>query len=524
MLHELLDRSATRRPDAVALSYRASSATYAEVRAATLRLAAGLARLGISRGDRIAVHLANRPEAVELAFAASRIGAIFMPLNPGLRARQLAHVLKDSGARMLITSGAIAPQLIGTALPELEFLVASDAQPGDLEIGAIRALRLQDLHQHSPDAESLARGADFSPRDLAALFYTSGSTGLPKGVMLSHANLTAGAVTVSQYLGNEPADRILVALPWSFDYGFNQVATAFAVGACAVLTNYASAAALINEIHDERITALAGVPTMWMQLAAARWRASPPAALRYITNSGGALHAATIRALQALLPATRIFCMYGLTEAFRSTYLDPAELPRRSGSIGKAVPGQQVVVVDEAGRECAADVVGELVHRGSFVSQGYWNDDPLTRRRFRPFPIDTNGDMAVWSGDLARRDAEGFLWFVGRLDDQIKISGVRVSPTEIETVAAEVPGVAACVAVGVADELLGQRIVLYVTAAASSPELADRIREHCRRQLPNYAAISAVVFEPDLPLTATGKPDRAVLAARAAHSPAEQGH
>jgi acyl-CoA ligase (AMP-forming) (exosortase A-associated) len=523
MLHELLDRSATQRPDAAALRYRASSASYAEVRAATVRLAAGLARLGIARGDRIAVHLANRPEAIELAFAASRIGAVFMPLNPGLRARQLAHVLKDSGARMLVTSGGIAPQLIGsTPLPALEFLVVSDAQPGDLDTEAVRALRLQDLHLHTPEFQAVAGGDVLSPQELAALFYTSGSTGLPKGVMLSHANLTSGAVTVSQYLGNEPADRILVALPWSFDYGFNQVATAFAVGACAVLTNYASAAALINEIYDERVTALAGVPTMWMQLAAARWRATPPATLRYITNSGGALHAATIRALQALLPGTRIFCMYGLTEAFRSTYLDPSELPRRIGSIGKAVPGQQVVVLDEAGRECAADVVGELVHRGSFVSRGYWNDDTLTQRRFRPWPPNSSeggAEMAVWSGDLARRDADGFLWFVGRRDDQIKISGVRVSPTEIETVAAEVPGVVACVAVGVADELLGQRIVLFVTAAASPPgDLTDRIREHCRRQLPNYAAISAVVFEPELPLTATGKPDRAVLAARAAHS------
>ena len=504
------------RPNAVALSYRATSATYAEVRDATLRLAAGLARLGIARGDRIAVHLANRPEAVEFAFAASRIGAIFMPLNPGLRARQLAHVLKDSGARMLITSGAVAPQLTGTTtLPALEFLVVADAQTGDLDTGVLRALPLQDLHRHDPQPEAAPRSAPSSPQDLAALFYTSGSTGLPKGVMLTQANLASGAATVSQYLDNEPADRILVALPWSFDYGFNQIATAFAVGACAVLTNYASAAALINEIHEERITALAGVPTMWMQLAAARWRATPPAALRYITNSGGALHAATIRALQALLPATRIFCMYGLTEAFRSTYLDPAELPRRIGSIGKAVPGQQVVVVDESGRECAADVVGELVHRGSFVSRGYWNDAVLSQRRFRPW----KDEMAVWSGDLARRDADGFLWFVGRQDDQIKISGVRVSPTEIETVVAEVPGVIACVAVGVADELLGQRIVLYVTAAASAPgNLTDRIREHCRRQLPNYAAISAVVFEPELPLTATGKPDRAVLAARAAHS------
>lgn len=516
MLHELLDRSADAGPDAVALSYRASAATYARVRTATLQLAAGLSRLGIARGDRIAVHLPNRPEAVELAFAASRIGAVFMPLNPGLRARQLAHVLKDSGARMLITSGAVAPQLIGfTPLPALEFLVVADARPEDLETGNLRALRLQDLLEPGTDGDMATRSVPAGPGDLAALFYTSGSTGLPKGVMLSHANLTSGAASVAQYLGNLPADRILVALPWSFDYGFNQIATAFAVGACAVLTNYASAAALINEIHEERITALAGVPTMWMQLAAARWRASPPAELRYITNSGGALHAATIRALQVLLPGTRIFCMYGLTEAFRSTYLDPAELPRRIGSIGKAVPGQQVVVVDETGNECAAEVAGELVHRGSFVAQGYWNDDALTQRRFRPW----KGERAVWSGDLARRDADGFLWFVGRGDDQIKISGVRVSPTEIEQVAAEVPGVVLCVAVGVTDELLGQRIVLYVTAADPATDaLPERIREHCRRQLPNYAAISAVVFEADLPLTATGKPDRAALAARAAES------
>jgi acyl-CoA synthetase (AMP-forming)/AMP-acid ligase II len=278
-----------------------------------------------------------------------------------------------------------------------------------------------------------------------------------------------------------------------------------------VLTNYVSAAALINEIHDERATALAGVPTMWMQLAAARWRATPPADLRYITNSGGAFHPATIRHLQGLLPGTRVFCMYGLTEAFRSTFLDPAQLSARMGSIGKAVPGQEIVVVNERGEIAADNEVGEIVHRGSFVSQGYWNDEAQTARRFRRWPDNLHG-IAVWSGDLARRDADGFLWFEGRRDDQIKTSGVRVSPSEIEQVAMEVKGVVQCVAVGVPDELLGQRIVLHVNAA-SEAGLADRIREHCRRHLPNYAAISEVVFEAELPVTATGKPDRARLIA-----------
>ncbi len=507
LLHELLDRSAQRAPEQPALRYRGQSSSYGQVREATIRMAAGLERLGIRRGDRIAVHLPNRPEAILLAIAAARIGAVFLPLNPALRARQLAHVLKDSGARMLVTGGIVLSQLAAfMPIAALEFIATCDG-PGEAsaEFSQTR-VRFADL---LVDADPLTMGG--REGDLAALFYTSGSTGLPKGVMLTHRNIVSGAESVAAYLGNIAADRILVALPWSFDYGFNQITTAFRVGACAVLTNYVSAAALINEIYEEGATGLAGVPTMWMQLAAARWRESPPEALRYITNSGGAFHPATIRHLQTLLPRTRVFCMYGLTEAFRSTFLDPAELGARMGSIGKAVPGQEVAIVNDRGEIAADDEVGELVHRGSFVSLGYWNDAALTARRFKPWPANPH-ETAVWSGDLARRDAQGFLWFVGRRDDQIKTSGVRVSPGEIEQVVMEVRGVEQCVAVGVPDELLGQRIVLHVTAA-SEAGLADRIREHCRRQLPNYAAISEVVFETELPVTATGKPDRARLIA-----------
>ena len=512
LLHELLDRSALRAPESPALRYRGQSLTYAEVRDASIRLAAGLERLGMQRADRIAVHLPNRPEAVLLALAASRIGAVFLPLNPALRARQLAHVLKDSGARMLVTGGIVLSQLPPfLPIDPLDFVAVCDA-PGELPKAL--TMPVMQVEQIAVDGEPRNKGCRES--DLAALFYTSGSTGLPKGVMLTHRNIVSGAESVAAYLGNTSADRILVALPWSFDYGFNQITTAFQVGACAILTNYVSAAALINEIHDEQATALAGVPTMWMQLAAARWRESPPAHLRYITNSGGAFHPATIRHLQSLLPATRVFCMYGLTEAFRSSFLDPAQLTARMGSIGKAVPGQEIAIVNERGEIAADDELGELVHRGSFVSQGYWNDPVLTARRFRPWPGDPSKpgghELAVWSGDLARRDADGFLWFVGRRDDQIKTSGVRVSPGEIEQVVMEVQGVEQCVAVGVPDELLGQRIVLHVTAA-SEAGLADRIREHCRRQLPNYATISEVVFETELPVTATGKPDRARLIA-----------
>lgn len=516
LLHDLLDASVQRLPDAPALQYRGTVWSYARLQASSLSAAAGLQRLGIGKGDRVAIHLPNRPEAVELAIACSRLGAVFIPLNPGLRARQLGHVLKDSGARAVVTSGSILPQLTIAELQNLRFVICADT-PCDPQ-GLVHGVEVLELQELRVDAD-VALAHAVSEEDLAALFYTSGSTGLPKGVMLSHRNLVSGAQYVAQYLANQASDRILAVLPWSFDYGFNQITTALHVGACAVLTGYVSPAALLKELYEERITALAGVPTIWMQLAAAHWPDAAPAQLRYITNSGGTLHRATILTLQRLLPDTQIFCMYGLTEAFRSTYLDPRQLSSRMGSIGKAVAHQEVIVVDDNGRPCGSDEIGELVHRGSFVSLGYWNDPQLTAQRFRPFPVRRAGQAsvpAVWSGDLVRMDADGFLYFVGRKDQQIKTSGVRVSPTEIEEVVAELPGIVEGVAVGVPDELLGQRLVLHVIASAAQTEMDERLREHCRRQLPAYLSISHIVFHSAFPRTSTGKPDRAALAAASA--------
>src|SRR5690606_1031648 len=315
----------------------------------------------------------------------------------------------------------------------------------------------------------------------AALLYTSGSTGRPKGVVLSHRNLVSGAHIVSGYLQNTRSDRILAALPLSFDYGLSQVTTALAVGACAVLTTYVLPAALVQEVVRERITGLAGVPTMWMNLSALEWPPEATQRLRYITNSGGALAAAVIERLRRRLPNTKIFCMYGLTEAFRSTYLDPDELSQRMGSIGKAIPGQEIIVVRPDGSQCEPEEVGELVHRGSLVTLGYWNDPELTARRFRPLrrtPAQVpHVDIAVWSGDLVKTDAEGYLYFVGREDHMIKSSGYRISPSDIEEIVLEVPGVLEAAVVGVPDETLGQRIaVAVVPSDVSAQDIGERIR------------------------------------------------
>jgi acyl-CoA ligase (AMP-forming) (exosortase A-associated) len=516
LLHELFDASAARTPQAPALRYRGETLSYGDVRLRSLVLADALSRTGIGRGDRLAVCLQNRPEVVALAIAASRLGAIFVPANPLLKTRQLQHLLNDSGARMLAASQSATHALdeLLAACPAVETLVLCD-RAAAVPTSRVRAVDFDALSAGEP----VERAPVVLAEDAAAILYTSGSTGRPKGVVVSHRNLVAGAHSVAQYLGNCAEDRILAALPLSFDYGFSQVTTAFCVGACAVLTNFGLPAALLAEMAAERITGLAGVPTMWMHLATAEWPAAAVERLRYLTNSGGAMPGAVLSRLRAMLPRARVFCMYGLTEAFRSTYLDPALIDERAGSIGKAIPGQEVLVLRPDGSECAAGEPGELVHRGSLVTMGYWNDPASTAARFRPLPAVPSRipqpQIGVWSGDVVRKDADGFLYFVGRGDHMIKSSGYRISPTEVEEVAAEVPGVVESAAVGIADESLGQRVVLAILPQHAAPAgIAERVRQHCREQLPPFMVPAEVIVLDDLPRNVNGKCDRAVLAQR----------
>jgi acyl-CoA ligase (AMP-forming) (exosortase A-associated) len=524
LLHDLLDASASRFPNNEALRSRGHSTTYAELQRRSHSLAAALRSYGVARGDRVAVYLQNRAEAVETALACSRLGAIYVPANSLLKARQLEYLLNDAGAGTLITSQTAVTHLDDSLsrCPSITTVVWCDsAQLRQPASAGITALRYDDL----VTGDSHVRGPAIEG-DPAALLYTSGSTGRAKGVVVSHRNLVVGAQTVAGYLTNTAADRILVALPLSFDYGLSQVTTALAVGACAVLTNFSLPAALLQDMVAERITALAGVPTMWMHLASAEWPAAAVKTLRYITNSGGALPVTVIRNLQARLPNTSIYCMYGLTEAFRSTYLDPARLEQHLGSVGKAIPGQEVLVLDAEGRECEPGEVGELVHRGSLVTLGYWNDAQLTQQRFKPLPKRLpqlmREEIAVWSGDLVKTDAEGFIYFVGRRDHLIKSSGYRISPVEIEEVIAELPEVIESAALGTPDEALGQRIVAAVVVEPHAPvDIAERIRQHCRAQLPAYMVPAEVHLMSDLPRNANGKCDRAALTAMVSQTTGE---
>jgi acyl-CoA ligase (AMP-forming) (exosortase A-associated) len=514
LFHELAEATAGRHGARPALRHRGRELSHAGLEARGRQLAAGLAARGVRRGDRVVVYLQNRPEVVEVALACSRLGAVFVPANPLLKARQLRFIVQDCGAKVVVLSAAALPNM-------LEALRSATGLAGWV---VCDAPAVNGGQAGSWPYESLATYAGTPPespgidRDPLAILYTSGSTGPPKGVVVSHRNVVSGAESVASYLANDSHDRLLAALPLSFDYGFSQVTTALAVGACAVLTNYSTAAALLQEVAAENVTGLAGVPTMWAHLAESEWPAAATQALRYITNSGGALTPAVLRKLRARSPRAQVFCMYGLTEAFRSTYLDPRLLDERPGSIGKAVPNQEVLVLRPDGTPCAPDEPGELVHRGSFVSLGYWNDVERTRRRFRPLPATNSGlleEFAVWSGDTVRMDADGFLYFIGRSDQLIKTSGNRVSATEIEEVLAEVQGVVEVAAIGLPDELLGQRIVVgIVVQPARGDEIVNSVRQHARMHLPTFMVPAQITVLDQMPRNANGKADRAALAER----------
>jgi acyl-CoA ligase (AMP-forming) (exosortase A-associated) len=350
--------------------------------------------------------------------------------------------------------------------------------------------------------------------DMAAILYTSGSTGRPKGVVLTHRNMVAGAESVASYLENRPDDRLLAVLPFSFDYGLSQLTTAFHSGASVALLDYLMPRDVLRGVERHAITGLACVPPLWNQLAQLEWPDSARRTLRYITNSGGAMPRATLRRLREALPRTRVFLMYGLTEAFRSTYLPPDELDRRPDSMGKAIPNAEVKVVRPDGSECDADETGELVHRGALVARGYWNDPERTAQRFRSAPGQPDGlptpELAVWSGDYVRRDADGFLYFVGRSDEMIKSSGYRISPGEIEEIVHEYSGISQAVALGVPHPTLGQGIVLVVQA---DPDQLDpeQLSEHCRRQVPAFMVPHAIRIRAQLPANPNGKVDRRAL-------------
>ena len=515
LLHELLLHSADKTPQQEALAHDGARLTYGALAAQVAGCAAGFLSAGLERSGRVAVYLEKRAETVIALFGAAAAGGVFVPVNPLLKPDQVAYILKDCNVRLLVTS-LERLRLLAPVLSECHDLRAVIVVGATERPAAMHGLTVAGWGETLAVAGT-AQAHRVIDTDMAAILYTSGSTGKPKGVVLSHRNMVAGAQSVAQYLENRAGDRILSALPLSFDAGFSQLTTAFHAGATVVLINYLLPRDVVNAVVAERITGLTAVPPLWIQLAQLKWPQAAQDSLRYIANTGGRMPRATLDQLRAALPKTLPYLMYGLTESFRSTYLPPAELDRRPDSIGKAIPNAEVLVVREDGTLCAPDEPGELVHRGALVSLGYWNDPEKTAERFKPVPNQAPElvmlEIAVWSGDTVRRDAEGFLYFISRRDEMIKTSGYRVSPTEVEEVVYATRLVGEAAALGIPHPVLGHAIVVIATPHDGRQLDCDKLIAECKQRLPGYMVPALIkVRHGSLPRNPNGKIDRKLLA------------
>ena len=492
--HDLL-QSLDGRPDHIALEHGDQAWTFSHLARRAFGAAQALRDQGLRPGQRVVIFARKSPEMIAALYGVWLAGGVAVPASPELRAAQIVHIAAHSEAELLIADRALLP-----TFDDLEQPVAA------------RLLPLEALDGEAPPArdESLLGGDE-----RAAFLYTSGSTGLPKAIEISHDNLVAGARIVSTYLAIDRDERVLSVLPFHFDYGLNQLLTTVRQGATLVLQRGTHPGAILRAINEQRITGLAGVPPLWAQLAGP---GSPLGAtefptLRYITNSGGAFPLSLLERYVAALKGTDIFLMYGLSEAFRSTFLPPSEVSRRPTSMGKAIPECEVFVVDENDQLAADDAPGVLVHRGPTVALGYYKDPTATARVFRPDPFDPNATRKVaYSGDIVRRDAEGFLYFVGRRDQQLKSFGNRVSPEEVEIALQRSGLVQLAVVGGEPDPVAGHAIVAHVVPVSSHANV-DALSAWCRDNLPRYLCPSRFEVHGRFPLTSSGKVDRKVVLA-----------
>jgi amino acid adenylation domain-containing protein len=457
-------------------------------------IAAWLRDAGIRPGERAGIFLERGAACAAAYFGVLMSGGAAVIINEALKPRQIDYILRHSGARFLVSAGTLRARL-DRGLPADVTSVDID-DPGRLPRG---------------------RDAGIAPRtdaDIAHLIYTSGSTGMPKGVVVSHGNVRAGAAAVTEYLSITGQDRIASLLPFSFDYGLNQLLCSVATGATLVVERTPVPQRIVQALYGQEITVLPAVPPLWLQLLnVERFRTEPLPSLRVMTNTGGRVPTEAVRALRAGQPHADLVLMYGLTEAFRSTYLPPGLVDAKPDSIGRAIPGAEILVIRDDGTPCAPGEVGQLVHRGPTVTLGYWNDPDATAERFGPNPLRPEGtpdaERVVFSGDLVRMDAEGDLYFVGRRDSMIKSMGHRVAPEEVTDVLYSSGEIVEAVISTEPDEMRGDSIVAWVVLAGHGD--LDRLKRYASSELPRYMQPVRYEVRDALPRTSSGKHDAKAL-------------
>ena len=511
LVHEFIEQSAEKFPDKTALVCEGGRFTFSDLEASANRLAHCLLDAGLNKLDRVAIFLEPCPEAVVSIFGALKAGCAFVVINPQVKPKKLAYILNDCQVRCLVTDAGHFNDIasVPAASPHLELIIVSDFEQNPVDRSSSRGSRLVSYHElmrsfppHRPPLSCI-------DMDLASLVYTSGSTGIPKGVMLTHLNMVTAAESIIRYLENTPDDIILNVLPLSFDYGLYQVLMAFRFGGTVILEkSFLFPYRTIDLMIREKGTGFPIVPAMAAVLFTLKnLKERDFSSLRYITSTGQALPPVYIDRLRNLFPRAKLYSMYGLTECKRVSYLFPEEIDRRPLSVGKAIPNTETYIVDEEGKKIdRPEIVGELVVRGSHVMKGYWNLPEETEKSLKPGPLPY--EKILYTGDLFKLDEEGFLYFVSRKDDLIKVGAGRVSPREVENTLHEMADIQEAAVVGVDHKILGQAVKAFVVLKKGSAATAEDIFKHCASRLENFMVPKSIEFRQSLPRSAHGKIDK----------------
>jgi amino acid adenylation domain-containing protein len=505
LLHDYLHQAARELTDKIALVCMKQRISYGELDARSNALANTLVAAGVARGDRVVVFADNTVETVVSFWAVLKANAVVSIVNPLTKSDKLSYLLQDCRPSALITDAHVHSVFAEPACEcsHLRSVIVS-GNMDDAKLAALPHARRWD--------DALAAGDHSAPParqcidiDLAAIIYTSGSTGDPKGVMLTHRNMLTACTSIASYLELLEDEVILGVLPLAFDYGLYQMLMAFRTGARLVLErSFTFPAQILNLMVDEGVTGFPGVPTIFSILAELKsLKDYDLSKIRYVTNTAAALPAKHILMLRDIFPTARIYSMYGLTECKRCTYLPPKDIDRKPSSVGIAIPNTEMWIVDEDGNKVGPDTVGQLVIRGATVMKGYWEKPESTAKKLKPGPIP--GEQVLYTGDYCKIDEEGYLYFVGRMDDIIKSRGEKVAPKEVENMLMNIPGVKEAAVIGVPDDILGQAVKAFVVFEQGVTMNEKQLQKECQCRLENFMVPKYIVEVPSLPKTDTGK-------------------
>ena len=508
-INNFLEVAAQRFPDKEAVWYEGRWTTYGQIDILANKLANHFKEVHISRGDRVAILYKNSVDHIIAYFAVLKAGAVAVSLQTETTVDSLTYSLNDSGAKAIVTDSKCSRSVIAALgrVPELKEIVSSRPDAFEREAkGHCHHTRLQDIYDNGKAAHPGVRSIDV---DLASIVYTSGTTGAPKGVMLSHLNMVSNTKSIVQYLGLTESDRIMVVLPLYYKYGKSLLTTHFYVGGSVVIDNrFVFPQVVLETVRQTQVTGFAGVPSTFLVLLSRGLISDLKCeSLRYVTQAGGAMSPSIQKKVAEAIAPAKLFVMYGATEASpRLSYLDPADFGSKCGSVGRAIPNVELFVVDEGGNRLAANSVGEVVARGSNIMMGYWNR-----------PVETAAvlkDGLYHTGDIGRMDEDGYLYLMGRSDDMIKVSGFKVSPGEIEDALFEISGVSEAAVVGVPDSVVGETIAAFVVPQQDAGLTRESIKEALKQTLPAFKRPAYIELIDSLPKNATGKIARAELKAR----------